>query len=333
MPEHYALEVSKFKDLLNRMDGGKTITPNFISMLPPPSVEAQQQTADAFSDKWNQYKYGSPEFNTILDQQKKWYLELYGFVDESALAAYLRQCRVVLDAGAGMCYKSAWFAELSPSTVVVAADISNSLYQAVEYYTSLNNLFFIQCDIGSMPFIPNGFFDYVSCDQVIHHTSDPYKTFKELVRITGFQRELSVYVYRRKALPRELLDDYFRDFSKTLSNEQRLEFSRQITELGQTLSSLDAELQFPDIPALGIEGGTMTVQRFIYWNFIKCYWNEDLGQHNSVMTNYDWYSPSLAYRYSEQEFRRWIDEMKLDVIHFHKEQACYSGRFVKSENI
>lgn len=48
----------------------------------------------------------------------------------------------------------------------------------------------------------------------------------------------------------------------------------------------------------------------IYWNFIKCFWNEELGYDTSVATNFDWYSPSNAKRYSEEE-------------------ACYSGRFLK----
>ena len=39
---------------------------------------------------------------------------------------------------------------------------------------------------------------------------------------------------------------------------------------------------------------------FLYWNFLKCFWNEDLGRETSVVTNYDWYSPSNARRYSKQ---------------------------------
>jgi len=77
----------------------------------------------------------------------------------------------------------------------------------------------------------------------------------------------------------------------------------------------------------------MTVQRFLYWNFLKCYWNEEQGEHNSVMINYDWYSPSQAFRYSEEEFRTWIVKEQLQEIHFHKEQACYSGRFLKNKNV
>jgi SAM-dependent methyltransferase len=319
----------EFRKLFRDVDARNGIAANMISLLPETLVETQHQTAQAFSDKWNQFEYGSPEFEQLVWKQKQWYLDLYGFSDESALAAYLQDCRLVLDAGAGMCYKAAWFAELSPSSLVVAADVSSSLQRAADYYRQMNNLFFVRCDIAKMSFFEAGLFDYVSCDQVIHHTADPFKTFQELVRVTGPGKELSVYVYRKKALPRELVDDYFRELSKTLDHRKLMEFSRQITELGHLLSSITVEIDFPDIPLLNIEGGRMPVQRFIYWNFLKCFWNEELGYQNSLMTNYDWYAPSQAFRYSEQEFRNWIRVEQLEEVYFHKENACYSGRFLK----
>ena len=319
----------KLDELLCNIDKATVISPNFVSFMPEALIETQRQTKDVFSDKWSQYDYKSDDFDKAERRQKEWYLELYGFPDEKALSRYLQGCRVVLDAGAGLGYKAAWFAELSPSTAVIAVDISNSLYNAVEHYKHLDNLFFIQGDIGNMPYLRDCLFDYVSCDQVIHHTADPFTTFQELVRVTGLDKELSVYVYRKKALPRELVDDYFRECSKNMTHDTRMALSRQITELGKVLSSIKDEMEFPDVPDLGIEGGRMTVQRFIYWNFLKCFWNEGLGYKNSLMTNYDWYSPSQAFRYSESEFKEWIKQERLEEIYFHKELACYSGRFLK----
>jgi len=317
-------------ELLVNKDNLKAIKPNFVSALSENQIAAQKQTADAFSNKWKQYDYNSTLFEGMDKLQKARYLKLYGFSDETALASYLKNCQYVLDAGAGMCYKSAWFAKLSPSTVIIASEISDSIVAAVDQYDKLKNLFFVRCDISSMSFFHEGLFDYVSCDQVIHHTANPFKTFQELVRVTGLQKELSVYVYRKKALPRELIDDYFRKLSKELSHAEILELSRQLTELGRVLSSLDTKIDFPNIPALGIEGGEMSIQRFIYWNFLKCYWNEAAGYQGSLMTNYDWYSPSLAFRYSEQEFKGWIEAEQLTEVYFHSEKACFSGRFFKT---
>ena len=319
----------KFSEILNAKKNISVITPKFISISSNNQTESQMQTENAFSAKWEKYDYHASDFSKMVENQKQWYLELYGFANEAKLKDYLSKCRLVLDAGAGKCYKAAWFAELSPETTVIAADISSSLHDAAEFYAHLDNLFFVQCDIGNMPFFDNKLFDYISCDQVIHHTKDPYKTFQELARITRTGKEISTYVYRKKALPRELLDEYFREYSKKLQHEELMELSSQLTELGKLLSSVDQEFNFPAIPALGIAGGTMTVQRFIYWNFIKCFWNNELGYHNSLMTNFDWYSPSQAFRYSEEEFKQWLQQENFGETYFHQEEACFSGRFVK----
>lgn len=291
--------------------------------------DTQLQTKDAFSKKWSMSDYESADFRKAFMFQKNWYLSLYGFESEKELADYLQPFRFILDAGSGQGGKAAWFAQLSPSTTVIAADISDSIIAASEYYRHLDNMVFIQCDIADMSFFPDNFFDYVSCDQVIHHTKNPPKTFKELVRVTRINHDISCYVYRKKALPRELLDEYFRKFSKQLSHEDIMVLSKELTELGRKLSQIKEEIEFPSIPLLGIEGGKMTVQRFLYWNFIKCYWNEELGKDTSILTNYDWYSPSQAFRFSKQEFRSWVEQEDLDELYFHSEQACYSGRFKK----
>jgi hypothetical protein len=85
----------------------------------------------------------------------------------------------------------------------------------------------------------------------------------------------------------------------------------------------------PEIPLLGIKGGKYDIQRFIYWNFLKCFWKEDWGFDLSKATNYDWYAPSNAKRFSKEEFLNMISENKLEISFFHEEEACYSGRFLK----
>jgi len=132
---------------------------------------------------------------------------------------------------------------------------------------------------------------------------------------------------QKKALPRELLDDHFRKFVKQLSTGQLWQMAEQLTELGKTLSELNIQVDVPEIPVLGIKGGKYDLQRFIYWNFIKCFWNEEFGWKNSVSTNFDWYAPSNAFRYTENEFKEWVLKNNLRILHFHKEEACYSGRF------
>jgi hypothetical protein len=103
--------------------------------------------------------------------------------------------------------------------------------------------------------------------------------------------------------------------------------SEQLAELGRRLSALNVEIDVPEIPELGIKGGIYDIQRFIYWNFLKCFWNAELGAETSILTNFDWYSPSNARRFSEAEVHAIVSANGMREIFFHSEEACYSGRF------
>lgn len=292
------------------------IDKNFIDVKSKSEAINQQHTNEAFSEKWTEYE-NTKEKEKFYNMQREWYLKLYGFESEDELAKFLSTKKYIFDAGCGLGYKAKWFADLSPNSVVIGMDFSDACIIAAKNYKDTKNLYFIKGDIADVPFKENSI-DYVSCDQVIMHTEIPEYTFKELTRITKNNGgEFSCYVYAKKALPRELIDDYFRIETKNLSNEQLWEMSRQLTELGKTLSELKIEVDIPDI------------QRFIYWNFLKCYWNEEQGRENSDMINFDWYSPSNAKRYSEEDYKKMINENNLIIKYFHIEEACYSGRFVK----
>jgi ubiquinone/menaquinone biosynthesis C-methylase UbiE len=303
------------------------IKDNFISLHSNSIHENQQYTNDTFSKKWTEYE-NTNEKEKFYDMQKEWYLKLYGFSTEKELAKFLSTKRYIFDAGCGLGYKAKWFADLSPDSIVIGMDFSEACLIASKNYQDTKNLFFIKGDIADIPFLDNSI-DYVSCDQVIMHTEIPKNTFKELTRITKFGGEFACYVYAKKALPRELIDDYFRVETKNLLNEQLWEISAQLTQLGKKLSELNIEIDIPNIPLLGIKGGKQNIQRFIYWNFLKCYWNEEQGIENSNMINFDWYSPSNAKRYSEEEYKKMISNNRLNIEFFHKEEACYSGRFSK----
>lgn len=300
---------------------------HFITLQSQSEEANQQHTNDAFTEKWTEYEK-SEHKDEYYAMQKAWFLRLYGFENEAELAQFLRSRQVIFDAGCGQGFKTKWFADLSPASTVIGMNFSDACKIAALNYRDTNNLFFIRGDIAQTPFFDN-VIDFVCCDQVIMHTEIPEETFRELTRITGIMGEFACYVYAKKSLPRELLDDHFRTQTKEFSNEQLWEMSRSLTELGKRLSDLDQEIDVPDIQLLGIKGGKQYLQRFIYWNFIKCYWNVELGRESSDMINFDWYSPSNAKRYSEDEFKQMVTDNKLSICHFHGEEACYSGRFQK----
>lgn len=303
---------------------------NKISFDQPDSNKAdnQVQTSDIFSDKWVEAaEYDSIE--KMYSFQLDWFLKLYGFETKEKLVSFLKDKHTIIDTGCGLGYKAAWFAELAPHAVVLGTDISDAIDVAAKNYAHVPNLFFFRGDIANTG-LKNGVIDFTVCDQVIMHTEEPEITFKHLSDITSAKGEFACYVYSKKALPRELVDDYFRKATHEIPNDKMWEFSAQLTELGKRLSELNVSFDCPEIPMLGIKGGVIDVQRFIYWNFLKCFWKEDWGFDLSKSTNYDWYAPSNAKRFSKEEFLDMAKANDLKVTFFHQEEACYSGRFAKA---
>ena len=299
---------------------------NFVNLTNISHFPNQEQTNKIFSEKWNVFEEGR-EKERLYDFQKNWYLQLYGFKDENELRDFLSTKKVILDAGCGLGYKAAWFAELSPSSLVIAMDFSEASERAAAKYHTIDNLVFMRGDIADTK-IKSGIIDFVSCDQVIMHTENPELTFSEFVRIIRKNKgEVGCYFYAKKALPRELLDDYFRTKCKDLSSSELWGMSKNLTKLGKILSDLEIEIEVPSIPQLGIKGGRQDLQRFIYWNFIKCFWNAELGKDTSDSVNFDWYSPSNARRFTQDEVLKIVSENGLKVVYFHTEEAAYSGRF------
>ncbi len=286
-------------------------------------------TNDAFSEKWVAIDQGLDDEDEEWKRfQLDWYCRSYGFANEGEVAAFLADKKVILDAGCGVGFKGAWMARLAPHATVIAMDLSESVRLAAQRYADYPNMLFVQGDIAKTPF-RDGTIDLVSCDQVLHHTDSPPATVREFARILSANGVLNTYVYSKKALPRELLDEHFREKSKEMSRAEIWDLSRQLTDLGKILTDLDVTIDVPDMPALGIKGGPQDLQRFIYWNFIKCFWNEDMGDEASLMTNFDWYAPSTAFRYSADEFHAMLADAGFRPDFVHSEEACHTGRFVK----
>jgi SAM-dependent methyltransferase/uncharacterized protein YbaR (Trm112 family) len=285
----------------------------------------QTETAASFGAKWELVR--DDDKPQLSDFQFRWYDERYGWGDEQRLQAHLAGCNHILDAGSGLGYDAARYARLSPGQVI-GLELTDSVAIAQRDHGAAPNLSFVQGDIMAPPFPPASF-DFVVSDQVIHHTPDCARAFATLADLVRPGGQLSVYVYKKKSLIRELADDHIREQTTRMSVDDCMEFSEQITELGRKLSELDATITLErGVPLLGIPAGEHNVQRLIYWHFLKCFWNEDLGEHQSVMGNFDWYHPPYASRHTPEEVQRWCDAAGLEIVHL---DVAESGISVRAE--
>lgn len=159
-----------------------SIIGNFFDQSTVSGAENQDQTTAVFSEKWSKYDQ-SDEQEKLYAFQRDWYLKLYEFGTEDALRAFLADKTVIFDAGCGLDYKAAWFAQLAPHALVIGMDFSEAAAHAAARYRDVPNLFFVRGDIAKTGFA-DGTITYTSCDQVVMHTEDPEATFVELSRIT-----------------------------------------------------------------------------------------------------------------------------------------------------
>ena len=280
-------------------------------------------TQRSFGAKWEQYE--EIDKDRLADFQYGWFDERFGFAGDPALASFLADKGAILDAGTGPGLCAARCARLSEAQVV-GMDLSDSVTAARRRYAEQQNLDYVQGDILNPPFAPRTF-DLVVADQVLHHTPACVRAFATMAELVAPGGQIAAYVYRKKAMIRELVDDHVIDLTSRLPLEQCLELSEQLTELGRELSRTGARVRLErGVPLLGIEPGEHEVQRLIYWTMLKCFWNEELGWHQSVLVNYDWYSPVWRSRHTEEEVVAWCREAGLEIEHLSVIESGISVR-------
>jgi SAM-dependent methyltransferase len=296
--------------------------PSFV-----PDDATSDQTIRSFSEKWDQHRYYREHTRRFYTE---WYLARFGFADLDALREFLADKRYVLDAGTGAGRDASNFVECGRGTVFgvdtawpalrVAAALAEESGVPLEKRVRL-----VHADITRLPF-PDGFFDYINCDQVIHHTPDPPATFRALAKKLARGGQITTYVYRRKAIVREFVDDFVRERIKDEPFDKALEVARGFSELGEALAKLGATIELEHgIPVLGIPSGRFDLQRFVHWNLMKIFYNPEFDAHTNDVVNADWYHPVHCHRYSPEELRSWFDD-GWEILAWDEQEAGTSCR-------
>ena len=286
------------------------------------------KTESAFSSKWQKYNktYHSKVW---FEDQRKWFLERFGWKSLSNFNKFLKTRKKILDAGTGV-GNSAKLFSTNPNVEVFAIDASDSIEFAYKKYGKVPNVHFLQADIRKLPF-KKKFFDFICSDQVLHHTKDSETSFKILTKLLAKKGIISIYVYKIKGPIREFSDDYIRKYTVKMTEKECIEFSKDMALLGKNLSKINKKITIPrNIPVLQIKAGTYDVQRFFYWNFLKCFWSNKVPFDQSVATNFDWYFPKYASRHTPKQVRKWFKDAKIRITHFNEIESGISVNGKKS---
>jgi SAM-dependent methyltransferase/uncharacterized protein YbaR (Trm112 family) len=282
---------------------------------------AEHATSDTFSYKWRRFRnYGlessHQEFLT------SWYCKKLGLTDIAALRDFYGHKRTILEVGPGSGFNSRFMAENSPGDVF-AADISEAALTTFENTRDLSNCHVLRADLLDLPFADRCF-DFVIADGVLHHTPDTRASVCALYAKVAPGGQFFFYVYKQMGAARQFADRYIREQFAALDPEECFTACEGLTELGHQLSDLNATVTLErGVPVLGIPPGTHNVQRLIYYNFVKCFWNDAFDFETNNMVNYDWYHPSFAWQHTEEEVRSWLDQ--LGVIDYSINDANPNG--------
>lgn len=274
-----------------------------------PSVRESDQlrTNTTFSDKWRRFKrYGlEPAHQAFLFE---WYCKKFGLPDLNALRLFYRSRGRILEVGPGSGFNVRFAAEQCKGQVF-ALDISEAAYTTFENTSHLWNCHTVQADLMDAPFA-DGEFDLIIADGVLHHTPDTRAAVRALYGKLKPGGQFYFYVYRRMGPMRRYCDEYIRGSFTKLSPEECYAACEGLTELGRALSDLKASITLTKgIPVLGIPAGTHDIQRLLYYNFVKCFWNDAFDVETNNMVNFDWYHPHNAWQHTEEEIAVWLREL------------------------
>ena len=293
-------------------------------------MKQNEQTYVSFSDKWQQNKTlafsetlreGSDVFNWILTRN--------GFSCSVDFSKYLSSKRHILDAGCGNGRVTALLHSYAHHEANLVGIDLTSAEVAAENLSHLDRVSISQADLLE-DLSDLGKFDFIYCQEVLHHTADPKKAFLNLSKRLCRGGEIAIYVYKKKGPVREFADDLIRDQVSGLEYKEAMVEMEGLTDLGRALTNVNTKVSVPDIKLLGIPAGEYDVQRLIYHFFLKCFWNPNLKYAENVAINYDWYHPQLCTRHTIEEVLNWFESAQLKVVH---STVDFYGITVRGRNI
>lgn len=273
----------------------------------------KDQTFSSFRDKWENNTQLA--FSETLNEKSDifgWILSRNGFSTKEEFQAFLLGKGRVLDAGCGNGRVTALLHALSADpTQIVGVDLT-AAHVAAENLKHLGRVSIRQGDLlGDLSEL--GKFDFIYCQEVLHHTADPKGGFLNLTRRLNDHGEIAIYVYKIKAPIREYADDYVREKISDLPYEEAMRLMQQVTDFGKALTALNVKVTVPEVEVLKIPAGEYDVQRLLYHFFLKCFWNGSMTHQENVAINYDWYHPQLCTRHTMDEVKGWFAEAGLVV--------------------
>lgn len=287
-------------------------------------ITTNSQVKDTFFTIWERF----PTFG-INDKGKqkfydKWTAQKLGLRSIDELYSFISSKKLILEVGVGSGQKLKMMAEHS-SGKVIGIDLISTVEHAADNTRKMPNVAVVQADLFALPF-KKDLFDFIISDGVLHHTPDSKQAFLSIVPFLTKGGEIAIRVYRKGVPIREFCDDFIRSYTTKMSKTECWQFCEKISKLGESLAKTTCQIEIPeDIELLGFKRGKYDLQRFLYYNMFKCFYNEAFTPEENCMINFDWYSPTDAHRHTEEEVRQWFVEVGLHEIKLFNPESGISA--------
>ena len=269
----------------------------------------EMQTGRSFGNKWREPRSVTLGHNdsdrSALQEQL---MAMLGCTTIDDLEKLFKGARMTLNAGCGVAWSEYLF-DLNPKTERHCIDLSLSVESAHKNTAYMPNVTVSQASIFELPY-PDGMFDIVYSNGVIHHTPDPEGAILGIGKKVADEGVLGIYIYNRKPFIRELCDQEVRKLTTEMNYDDCMKFSREMTMLGKALKKINQPIVIKeDIELLKIKAGKYDLQSFIYDHFVKCWYNPGQDDEYAHLVNQDWYHPRYASHHTKEEVLSWFEEV------------------------
>ena len=111
-----------------------------------------------------------------------------------------------------------------------------------------------------------GVFDFIYCQEVLHHTGDARSVVRNLVEILAPGGEIAIYVYRQKSARARVHGRCRSKKISALPYDEAMVVCRQITELGRRMAEVEQEIEVDDFQRLASSADVIR-RNVILYNF------------------------------------------------------------------
>ena len=261
------------------------------------------QTTETFNTKWETIpnNYGSSSEEQVNFFQD-WAIRKYGFETRQELNDFYKSKKNILEVGFGSAFNMNYISEQTTAKITGVDTSERACSDARKLLGS--NAEIINEDL--MKFQGAGY-DLIIADGVLHHLENPHAAIKRLYGKLTKGGHMYIYLYRQMGPIREFTNDYIRDELQKLPPHRAIKRCEGLTNLGKQLSKIKGKIKVEDV--IGFQDGEYTVHELVYYNMLKCFWNDCFDFDTNNMNQFDWFYPKFAFRYQESEVRRWLDKM------------------------